>query len=109
MMSVLVDPTHTMDVVTVRGYGSDRGDGTDGEAAIVRVLVGMDDAGWHVLPDRKWPGTRRANIDVLVAGPGGVFVVDVKTWREVRIENERLWRGDAPADDAVEKLLDQTQ
>lgn len=78
------------------------------EQSVVRVLVGMDDAGWHVLPDRRWPGTRRANIDVIVVGPGGVFVVDVKNWREITVERGRLWRGDADADDDVRKLLDQT-
>jgi hypothetical protein len=78
------------------------------EQSVVRVLVGMDDAGWHVLPDRRWPGTRRANIDVIVVGPGGVFVVDVKNWRDVTIEGGRLWRGDADADDDLHKLVDQT-
>jgi UvrD-like helicase C-terminal domain/AAA domain/Nuclease-related domain len=82
--------------------------GGRGEQAVVRVLVGMD-AAWHVLADRRWPGTRRANIDVLLVGPGGVFVIDVKTWRaEVRVERGRLWRGDADASDHVRKLLDQT-
>ena len=82
--------------------------GGRGEQAVMRVLVGMD-ATWHVLADRRWPGTRRANIDVILAGPGGVFVIDVKTWRaEVRVERGRLWRGDADAQDDVTKLLDQT-
>jgi hypothetical protein len=82
--------------------------GGRGEQAIIRVLVGMD-AAWHVLADRRWPGTRRANIDVILVGPGGVFVIDVKTWRaEVRVEQGRLWRGDADAQDDVTKLLDQT-
>jgi hypothetical protein len=82
--------------------------GGRGEQAVVRVLVGMD-AAWHVLADRRWPGTRRANIDVLLVGPGGVFVIDVKTWRaEVRVERGRLWRGEADASDHVRKLLDQT-
>jgi hypothetical protein len=67
------------------------------------------DAAWHVLADRRWPGTRRANIDVILVGPGGVFVIDVKTWRaDVRAERGRLWRGDADAQDEVTKLLDQT-
>jgi UvrD-like helicase C-terminal domain/AAA domain/Nuclease-related domain len=82
--------------------------GGRGEQAVVRVLVGMD-AAWHVLADRRWPGTRRANIDVLLVGPGGVFVIDVKTWRaEVRVERGRLWRDDADASAHVRKLLDQT-
>jgi hypothetical protein len=82
--------------------------GGRGEQAVVRVLVGMD-AAWHVLADRRWPGTRRANIDVLLAGPGGVFVIDVKNWRpDVRVERGRLWRGEADASSDVRKLLDQT-
>jgi AAA domain/Nuclease-related domain/UvrD-like helicase C-terminal domain len=82
--------------------------GGRGEQSIVQVLVGMD-ADWRVLPDRRWPGTRRANIDVILVGPGGVFVIDVKAWRgEVRVVQGRLWRGDADAQDDVIKLLDQT-
>ena len=74
----------------------------------MRVLVGMNDAGWHVLADRAWPGTTRANLDVLLVGPGGVFVIDVKNWREVRIHDGRLWHGQQPQDDVVDKLLRQT-
>ncbi|HEY0716714.1 MAG TPA: UvrD-helicase domain-containing protein, partial [Streptosporangiaceae bacterium] len=82
--------------------------GGQGEQAVIRVLVGMD-AAWHVLADRRWPGTRRANIDVILAGPGGVFVIDVKTWRATpRVEHGRLWRGEADAQEDVTKLLDQT-
>ncbi|WP_241834760.1 UvrD-helicase domain-containing protein [Pseudofrankia asymbiotica] len=75
---------------------------------MTRVLVGMDDAGWHVLPDRRWPGSRRANIDVILVGPGGVFVIDVKNWREASVHDGRLWRGDADAEDDLGKLVRQT-
>jgi hypothetical protein len=81
--------------------------GAVGEQRVVRVLIDMVDTGWTVLPDRRWPGTRRANIDVLLAGPGGVFVIDVKAWRDVRVEQGRLWRGQGSADDAAEKLRGQ--
>jgi hypothetical protein len=82
--------------------------GARGEQSVVQVLVGMDDARWHVLPDRRWPGTRRANIDVILVGHGGVFVVDVKNWREATVSDGRLLRGDADAADHLEKLADQT-
>jgi hypothetical protein len=81
--------------------------GARGEQSVVQVLVGMD-ADWRVLPDRRWPGTRRANIDVILVGPGGVFVIDVKTWRDARLAQGRLWHGEADASDEVTKLLDQT-
>lgn len=82
--------------------------GGAGELGVVRALVDMDDAGWHVLADRRWPGTSRANIDVLLVGPGGVFVIDVKTWQEVRLADGRLWHGDADADDELDRLLRQS-
>ena len=83
--------------------------GGRGENRVVRVLVDLDDVGWRVLSDRQWPGTRTANIDVIVVGPAGVFVVDAKNWsREVRVEGGRLWRGDYDATEEIEKLLGQT-
>lgn len=36
--------------------------------------------GWIVLHDLCWPGRPKANIDHVVIGPGGVFVVDAKNW-----------------------------
>ena len=38
--------------------------------------------------DVRWPGRRRANLDHVVVGPSGVFVVDTKNWSgriEVRV------------------------
>ena len=81
--------------------------GATGEQDVIRVLVGIADEGWQVLADRRWPGTTRANIDVLLVGPGGVFVVDAKNWKQPRIDAGRLWRGDAPQDDAVEGVTAQ--
>ncbi len=81
--------------------------GADGEARVVEVLLDIDKAGWWVLPDRRWPGTARANLDVLVVGPGGVFVVDVKNWRDVRVEAGTVWHGQVRKDDQLAKLRDQ--
>ncbi|HEX6878259.1 MAG TPA: NERD domain-containing protein [Nocardioidaceae bacterium] len=61
--------------------------------------------GFRCLHDRAWPGTRSANIDHIVVGPSGVFVVDTKNWSgDVRIEGGRLYRGDALCDDDLEKV-----
>jgi hypothetical protein len=41
-----------------------------------------------VFHDVRWPGRRRANLDHVVVGPPGVFVVDTKNWSgriEVRV------------------------
>jgi hypothetical protein len=53
--------------------------GADGEAAVARALEALPD-GWIVLHDLPWPGRQRANLDHVVVGPTGVFVVDAKNW-----------------------------
>jgi hypothetical protein len=53
--------------------------GAEGEVAVARALEALPD-GWVVLHDLAWPGRARANLDHVVVGPGGVFVVDAKNW-----------------------------
>lgn len=53
--------------------------GADGEQLTAAVLAELP-YGWTVLHDLRHPGRRRANIDHVVIGPGGVFVVDSKNW-----------------------------
>jgi hypothetical protein len=74
------------------------------EAALAARLSAMDRWGWHLLPDRRWPGTRSANIDLIHIGPGGVLVIDVKAWAEPDIVDGRLYRGQADAEDELDKL-----
>jgi superfamily I DNA/RNA helicase len=72
-------------------------------AAVQQVIVDLGQSEWRLLVDRRWPGTR-ANIDLLLVGPPGLVVLDSKNWREPHIEQGRLWRGDEPMDDEVEKV-----
>ncbi|NPD03791.1 NERD domain-containing protein [Nocardioides sp. zg-1308] len=53
--------------------------GAEGEVAVARALEALPD-GWFGLHDLAWPGRPKANIDHIVVGPGGVFVVDAKNW-----------------------------
>lgn len=53
--------------------------GADGEAQTASVLSGLP-ATWHQVHDVRWPGRRFANIDHIVIGPGGIFVIDSKNW-----------------------------
>jgi hypothetical protein len=46
---------------------------------IAELLDVLDGAGWCVLHDRCKPGFT-ANLDHVVVGPAGVFVIDVKCW-----------------------------
>lgn len=53
--------------------------GAEGEARTAAVLAAMPPE-WVAIHDVRWPGRRFANIDHIVLGPGGIFVVDSKNW-----------------------------
>lgn len=53
--------------------------GAEGESLTAAALADLDGT-WTVWHDLHWPGRQRANLDHLVIGPGGVFVVDSKNW-----------------------------
>lgn len=64
--------------------------GAQGEEAVARALADLP-AGWVALHDLAWPGRQRANLDHVVVGPGGVFVVDAKNWSgRVEVQDQVL-------------------
>src|SRR5262249_38037244 len=75
------------------------------EKRVAAEIAALEVLGWRLLADRRWPGTRAANIDLVAIGPGGVLVIDVKARAEPRIAGGRLFRGQAEADDEGDKLL----
>ena len=85
--------------------------GAAGERRTARLLAPLERQGWAVLHDLVVPGSR-ANLDHLVIGPGGVFVIDSKQDRG-RLQLDptgRLWHGRyslAPALRAVSFEADQ--
>jgi Nuclease-related domain len=54
--------------------------GAAGERRTARLLAALERHGWAVLHDLAVPRSQ-ANIDHLVIGPGGVFVIDSKRYR----------------------------
>jgi Nuclease-related domain len=54
--------------------------GAAGERRTARLLSPLQQQGWAVLHDLAVPGSR-ANLDHLVIGPAGVFVIDSKQYR----------------------------
>jgi hypothetical protein len=71
--------------------------GAEGEGRTARLLGRLERHGWIVLHDLAVPGSR-ANLDHLVIGPGGVFVVDSKQYRG-RLQlapDGSLWHGRYP-------------
>ncbi|WP_175551764.1 nuclease-related domain-containing protein [Geodermatophilus amargosae] len=57
------------------------GTGAEGERHTARALRPLLRSGWHVVHDLDWP--RAGNVDHLVVGPAGVFVLDSKAWSGV--------------------------
>lgn len=55
--------------------------GDDGETVVGRILAGFPDE-YCVINDLKVPG-QQSNLDHVVVGPTGVFVLDAKNWRGV--------------------------
>jgi Nuclease-related domain len=71
--------------------------GAAGERRTARLLAVLERHGWAVLHDLALPRSR-ANIDHLVIGPGGVFVIDSKQYRgRLQLDpSGRLWHGRYP-------------
>lgn len=79
-VKAISEPSH------VRAWGI----GAAGERITERALERLPD-GYQVLHDRRIPGTR-ANIDHIVVGPGGVFVVESKRMRgKLRVRGDTVF------------------
>lgn len=59
--------------------------GNAGEQRVGELLDVLDGAGWVVLHDRYKSARSPANLDHVVVGPPGVFVVDAKNWTGARL------------------------
>jgi hypothetical protein len=72
--------------------------GAAGERATAALLDRLPSRTWAILHDRRVPGSR-ANIDHLVVGPSGVWVLDSKATRStVRATWRTVWFGDRRLD-----------
>lgn len=76
------------------------------ERATVAALGRLAGVGYHLLADRRWPGSRTANVDLVVVGPGGVFIVDTKWWADVSAGHGRIFRGQADVTEELYALAD---
>ncbi|MCC6270710.1 MAG: UvrD-helicase domain-containing protein [Microbacteriaceae bacterium] len=62
--------------------------------------------GYHLLADRKWPGAKNAQIDLIVVGPSGVWIVDSKHWNNFTVAAGAIFRDQADVTDEVLRLAD---
>lgn len=78
--------------------------GAQGEVALAQAMGPLSADGYYRLDDRRLPGSN-ANIDHVLVGPAGVFVVDAKNWSgRLRVEGKSLWQGDRRRDDHLERV-----
>ncbi len=79
------------------------------ERQVAGTLAPLSACGYTFLHDRGWPGARRGSrkqIDHVLVGPGGVFVVDTKGWKDVTVAGGRIFRGQADVTDDLAGLAD---
>ena len=74
------------------------------EKRTVRALAPLAAAGYHLLADRRWPKSRTAQVDLVVIGPSGVWIVDTKAWRDITIAAGRVYRDQEDVTETFENL-----
>lgn len=75
--------------------------GSDAEETTAAALMALLPS-WTVIDRPSWPGGRFANVDHVVIGPGGVFVIDTKAWTgKVMVEDGMLWQNGQDRSPAV--------
>lgn len=78
------------------------------EPVVAKALQSLECHGYVLLHDRRWPGTRRANLDHIAIGPGGVLVIDTKAWNgAVIVHGASLFQEQSCRDDELDKVRDQ--
>lgn len=76
------------------------------ERKLATRLAPLSAHGYHVLADRQWPGSRNAQLDLVVVGPSGVWIIDSKHWNEFSVAAGSMFRGEADVTDEVLRLAD---
>jgi hypothetical protein len=76
------------------------------ESETAKILAPLAGIGYHLLADRRWPGSKTAQVDMVVVGNAGVFIVDTKAWRDVAVHEGRITRGQEDVTDDIANLAD---
>ena len=76
--------------------------GAQGERATGAILDSLRGEGWVTFHDVRWPGRARANVDHVIVGPGGIFVIDSKNWSgRIVVRENTFWCHGRRQDKAV--------
>lgn len=97
---------HAREVLTARATSQRYELAARTERATAAALAPLAAAGFHLLADRAWPGSRRAQLDMVVVGPSGVHIIDTKAWSEVTITGARVFRGQEDVTDELLRIAD---
>jgi hypothetical protein len=85
----------------VRGKVRVAAGSAQGATATGRALALLPTS-WRAIHDVRWPGRQLANIDHVVIGPGGVFVIHARTWTgEVEVRHDQLMRNGRKQESSV--------
>jgi hypothetical protein len=76
------------------------------ERDVLAALKPLTEIGYHLLPNRGWPGSNNGQVDLIVVGPSGLYIVDTKSWSDVTIEGGRIYRQDTDVTDDLASLAD---
>ena len=76
------------------------------ERRLAARLAPLTAHGYYLLPDRQWPGSRNAQLDLIVIGPTGVWIVDSKHWKDFQVAAGAIFRDQADVTDEVLRLAD---
>lgn len=82
---------------------------TERDAA--HALAPLTGVGYHLLPGRGWPAATdsartRQQVDLIVVGPSGLFIVDTTSWSDVTVETGRVFRGESDVTNDLAALAD---
>lgn len=76
------------------------------ERQLATRLSPLSAHGYYLLADRKWPGSKNAQLDLIVVGPSGVWIVDSKHWNNFTVAAGSMFRDQADVTDEVLRLAD---
>lgn len=76
------------------------------ESETAQLLAPLAGIGYRLLADRPRPGSRTAQVDMVVVGRAGVLIVDTKAWRELAVHGDRITRGQEDVTDDIARLAD---
>lgn len=76
------------------------------ERKLATRLTPLTAHGYYQLADRQWPGSKKAQLDLIVVGPSGVWIIDSKHWHNFSVAAGHMFRDQADVTDEVLRLAD---